>query len=172
MWLSISATHTALVQCWEWHGWQTLGLFLFVYLMLGIVGLQLFMGNLNSQCFVSSNNTWILDSSDDRLCGGCVVHCLLLIEWFMVVIYRHHDCAESCFFTSDSPNYSVSNFNNIGNSMLTIFIASTTEGWVDIMYFLQVPANCSCLPASWCYSRTDRILTILLALRFISWSYC
>lgn len=66
----------------------------------------------------------------------------------MVVIYRHHDCAESCFFTSDSPNYSVSNFNNIGNSMLTIFIASTTEGWVDIMYFLQVPANCSCLPAS------------------------
>lgn len=32
------------------------------------------------------------------------------------------------------PNYGITNFDNIGYSMLTVFQCITLEGWTDIMY--------------------------------------
>ena len=90
--------------------------------LVGVLGLQLFMGEMNNRCYVLVGGVWTLDASDERLCGG------------------EHSCGNGgrCYISHETPNHDVSNFNNIGNALLTIFIASTTEGWVDMMYFVQV----------------------------------
>lgn len=43
-------------------------------------------------------------------------------------------CKES---TWKGPNYGITNFDNIGYSMLTVFQCITLEGWTDIMYAVR-----------------------------------
>lgn len=38
----------------------------------------------------------------------------------------------------DGPNYGITNFDNIGYSMLTVFQCITLEGWTDMMYSVSI----------------------------------
>lgn len=46
------------------------------------------------------------------------------------------ECPEqwSCNYTDWGPNYGITNFNNFGLSMLTVFQCITLEGWTDVLY--------------------------------------
>lgn len=49
------------------------------------------------------------------------------------------DCldSEKCVVGLDTPNYGVTNFDNIGWALLTVFQSITLEGWSPIMILLQ-----------------------------------
>ncbi|XP_045539714.1 muscle calcium channel subunit alpha-1-like isoform X2 [Papilio machaon] len=94
-------------------------LVLFVIIIYAIIGLELFSGVLHNTCFY--NGTEMVEEpsvcSKDPDVG---VQC----EPGQV-------CKES---TWKGPNYGITNFDNIGYSMLTVFQCITLEGWTDIMY--------------------------------------
>jgi voltage-dependent calcium channel L type alpha-1D len=37
----------------------------------------------------------------------------------------------------EGPNYGITNFDNIGLAMLTVFQCVTMEGWTDMLYFVS-----------------------------------
>ena len=41
-----------------------------------------------------------------------------------------------CLDLWEGPNYGITNFNNFGLAMLTVFQCITMEGWTDMMYFV------------------------------------
>jgi len=116
-----------------------MGLFTFVFMIFGTVGLQLFQGVMNQRCYYPYNVTtniaitnihtviqvqnisWKMDETNERLCGG------------------NYNCpgSQECIISEITPNFSITNFNNFGNAMLTFFVAITMEGWVDVMYQVQ-----------------------------------
>ena len=103
------------------------GLFGLIFFVWGILGQQLFASSMNRQCFAynTTDMSLILDPFrrlEPTLCGGNQV-C---------------PSGELCVITQQSPNYGVTNFNNIASSFLTLFVALTMEGWVDVMYFIEV----------------------------------
>lgn len=93
-----------------------------LFFIFGIVGLQLFQGAMNRRCYTGDSSTgYTLDTSISRLCGG------------------EFSCpsTHTCIFSDESPNFSTTNFNNIPDCFLTIFVAITLEGWTDVLYQLQ-----------------------------------
>lgn len=40
----------------------------------------------------------------------------------------------SCQFYWDGPNFGITNFDNFGLAMLTVFQCVTLEGWTDVLY--------------------------------------
>jgi len=103
-----------------------------VLCVFGIVGLYIFQGALNQRCYNGdancdlSNNAadpslCVLDEATTRLCGS------------------HFKCQDDqrCIVGPSNPNYGHTNFDNILSGLLTIFVAVTLEGWVDVMYMLQ-----------------------------------
>lgn len=40
------------------------------------------------------------------------------------------------------PNYGITNFDNFGLAMLTVFQVITNEGWTTIMYWVRLPVHC------------------------------
>jgi len=104
---------------------DTLLLCCLIFFMFGIVGCTLFAGVTRHRCYVynatnPSQLPW-LDESDEVRCGGA------------------HGCdpGEKCVYHSEAPNYSITSFDNIPIGFLTLFVAITLEGWVDVMYLIQ-----------------------------------
>jgi len=103
----------------------------FIFFMFGIIGDTLFGGVLRRKCFTIHNNsrlvaggvreTYTEDPAIERMCGG------------------EYTCPEThaCMFSNSSPNFSITSFDHIGAGFLTIFVAITLEGWVDVMYQVQ-----------------------------------
>ncbi|XP_047540569.1 muscle calcium channel subunit alpha-1-like isoform X1 [Vanessa atalanta] len=94
-------------------------LVLFVIIIYAIIGLELFSGVLHDTCFFKGTNITVDNPTacsryedigyqcpDDQICQG---------YW-------------------EGPNSGITNFDNIGYSMLTVFQCITLEGWTDIMY--------------------------------------
>jgi len=102
-----------------------LGLFCFVFLMFAITGLQLFQGVMNQRCYLSTTingtTSYTLNEDFEDLCS------------------ENSDCpgTGACIVSDSSPNNDITNFNDIGHALLTFFVATTTEGWVDVMYMVQ-----------------------------------
>ncbi|CAH0731482.1 unnamed protein product, partial [Brenthis ino] len=94
-------------------------LVLFVIIIYAIIGLELFSGVLHDTCFKNGTNDMI---NDPKPCS------------------RDADIGNQCekgFVCKDyweGPNYGITNFDNIGYAMLTVFQCITLEGWTDIMY--------------------------------------
>ena len=104
---------------------DTFVLCIFIFFMFGIVGDTLFGGVLRRKCFsvvnTSGTISYVEDEAIERMCGG------------------HFTCPQTheCMFSNTAPSFSITSFDHIGVGFLTIFVAITLEGWVDVMYMVQ-----------------------------------
>jgi hypothetical protein len=104
---------------------DTFVLCIFIFFLFGIVGDTLFGGVMRHRCFKSvvEGNITRYEQDDDleRMCGGA------------------YQCPSThkCMFSLSAPNFSLTSFDHIGVGFLTIFVAITLEGWVDVMYMIQ-----------------------------------
>lgn len=98
-------------------------LVLFVIIIYAIIGLELFSGVLHETCYKNDTNITMEEpkpcNSDSSDFG-----------------YKCED-GYICKPGWDGPNFGITNFDNIGYSMLTVFQCITLEGWTDIMYAIS-----------------------------------
>ncbi|XP_065581494.1 muscle calcium channel subunit alpha-1-like isoform X3 [Artemia franciscana] len=94
-------------------------LVLFVIIIYAIIGLELFSGELHRTCFSNSTGEMM---DDPYACGDSGMKCEVGFE-----------CREYW----EGPNFGITNFDNFGLAMLTVFQCITLEGWTDMMYHIQ-----------------------------------
>jgi len=97
-------------------------LVLFVIIIYAIIGLELFSGLLHKTCFNKVTGEMV-DEDDPTLCGGN----------YQCDEAAGHECRE--FW--EGPNFGITNFDNFGLSMLTVFQCVTLEGWTDVLYWVN-----------------------------------
>ncbi|XP_053618976.1 voltage-dependent calcium channel type D subunit alpha-1-like isoform X2 [Plodia interpunctella] len=94
-------------------------LVLFVIIIYAIIGLELFSGALHVTCFTNTTDKEMMEDpnpcSDDGMGYKCEDGYVCSEYW-------------------EGPNFGITNFDNIGYAMLTVFQCITLEGWTDIMY--------------------------------------
>lgn len=95
-------------------------LVLFVIIIYAIIGLELFSGKLHKAC--RHNITG--DYEDDV--GPCG-------EGYVCDRKNNYEC----FGGWEGPNFGITNFDNFGLSMLTVFQCITLEGWTDVLYYVS-----------------------------------
>lgn len=102
-------------------------LVLFVIIIYAIIGLELFSGKLHKTCF---NNATGELMADPNPCGEEGFSCSNvgdgLGEDFVCKLYW------------EGPNFGITNFDNFGLAMLTVFQCVTLEGWTDVMYDVSI----------------------------------
>ncbi|XP_026834081.1 voltage-dependent calcium channel type D subunit alpha-1 isoform X2 [Drosophila erecta] len=93
-------------------------LVLFVIIIYAIIGLELFSGKLHKACRDEITGEF---EETERPCG---------------VGYQ---CPPGfkCYGGWDGPNDGITNFDNFGLAMLTVFQCVTLEGWTDVLYNIQ-----------------------------------
>ncbi|XP_026668922.1 muscle calcium channel subunit alpha-1 isoform X2 [Ceratina calcarata] len=98
-------------------------LVLFVIIIYAIIGLELFSGKMHKTC--RHNITGAL-MEDPVPCGTGGYQC------------ENEGPGYSCskqFW--DGPNWGITNFDNFGLAMLTVFQCVTLEGWTDVLYSIE-----------------------------------
>ncbi|XP_043070635.1 voltage-dependent calcium channel type D subunit alpha-1 isoform X2 [Drosophila grimshawi] len=93
-------------------------LVIFVIIIYAIIGLELFSGKLHKTCRDEVTGEY---EDDMRPCG---------------VGYACPD-GMKCYGNWVGPNYGITNFDNFGLAMLTVFQCVTLEGWTDVLYYIQ-----------------------------------
>ncbi|CAG5037441.1 unnamed protein product [Parnassius apollo] len=96
-------------------------LVLFVIIIYAIIGLELFSGVLHDACFYIETGEIVEEPSPCSRDPDVGFQC---------------DEGQICRDYWKGPNYGITNFDNIGYSMLTVFQCITLEGWTDIMYHI------------------------------------
>ncbi|KAL9928146.1 muscle calcium channel subunit alpha-1-like isoform 1-T2 [Glossina fuscipes fuscipes] len=96
-------------------------LVLFVIIIYAIIGLELFSGKLNRTCRDPLTGEYLNDADDLHPCGA------------------GFQCPEGfiCYDDWVGPNWGITNFDNFGLAMLTVFQCVTLEGWTDVLYDIQ-----------------------------------
>lgn len=94
-------------------------LVLFVIIIYAIIGLELFSGKMHKTCFDNITGE-IMDGPHP--CGEDGYICSELGDEMV------------CQFYWEGPNFGITNFDNFGLSMLTVFQCVTLEGWTDVLY--------------------------------------
>merc|ERR1719350_1925813 len=56
-----------------------------------------------------------------------------------------YECPEGtvCDYDWEGPQYGITNFDNIGQAMLTVFQCITLEGWTDMLYWIHDSQGCT-----------------------------
>jgi voltage-dependent calcium channel L type alpha-1D len=93
-------------------------LVMFVIIIYAIIGLELFSGIFHTACFDAITGEIDLDPTP---CGGnlaCPNGTICREYW-------------------EGPQYGITNFDNIGQAMLTVFQCITLEGWTDVLYWVH-----------------------------------
>ncbi|XP_023242929.1 voltage-dependent calcium channel type D subunit alpha-1-like [Centruroides sculpturatus] len=93
-------------------------LVIFVIIIYAIIGLELFSGKMHQTCY--NNFTGLIALEEPHPCGGGY-HC-------------NASLAEVCRTYWEGPNYGITNFDNFGLAMLTVFQCVTNEGWTNVLY--------------------------------------
>ncbi|XP_072945863.1 muscle calcium channel subunit alpha-1-like isoform X3 [Epargyreus clarus] len=98
-------------------------LVIFVIIIYAIIGLELFSGKMHKTCYDKYTDE-MMDSPHpcDEDNG---FNCSTLGD--------EMECREGWI----GPNFGITNFDNFGLSMLTVFQCITLEGWTDVMYNIQ-----------------------------------
>ncbi|XP_070139409.1 voltage-dependent calcium channel type D subunit alpha-1 isoform X3 [Drosophila kikkawai] len=93
-------------------------LVIFVIIIYAIIGLELFSGKLHKACRDEVTGEY---EDEIRACGG------------------GYECPPGmkCYGGWDGPNDGITNFDNFGLAMLTVFQCVTLEGWTDVLYNIQ-----------------------------------
>uniref|UniRef100_A0AC35U5M9 Voltage-dependent L-type calcium channel subunit alpha n=1 Tax=Rhabditophanes sp. KR3021 TaxID=114890 RepID=A0AC35U5M9_9BILA len=109
-------------------------LVMFVIIIFAIIGLELFCGKLHATCVDIS--TGDLAQKDPSPCGFApsAFHC----EPNLI----HSNISRSVWVcetntTWRGPNNGITNFDNFGLAMLTVFQCVSLEGWTDVMYWVN-----------------------------------
>ncbi|KAF4532564.1 hypothetical protein B566_EDAN008488, partial [Ephemera danica] len=95
-------------------------LVLFVIIIYAIIGLELFSGKLHKTCY---NNMTGEEMENPHPCGDGGFQC----EIFDMI----------CKTGWEGPNWGITNFDNFGLAMLTVFQCVTLEGWTDVLYSIE-----------------------------------
>ncbi|XP_061511527.1 muscle calcium channel subunit alpha-1 isoform X4 [Anopheles gambiae] len=97
-------------------------LVLFVIIIYAIVGLELFSGKMHKTCFHNITEDMMEDPTP---CGEGGFQCSSIgVNWV-------------CRYYWEGPNAGITNFDNFGLSMLTVFQCITLEGWTDMLYYIE-----------------------------------
>lgn len=112
---------------------------LFAFLIFAIAGLQLFNGLLQNRCFdlptgkvyVNPGIGYVMCSSTSCPQGSDVVNPSGTLIYTML----------ACGKSGENPDFGTSNFDNIFNSFLMVYIVTTLEGWTAIMTYVQETFN-------------------------------
>ncbi|XP_077986579.1 voltage-dependent calcium channel type A subunit alpha-1-like isoform X3 [Glandiceps talaboti] len=92
-------------------------LIVFMILIFAITGMEFFLGKFHKTCYLVNTTEYTDDSPS--ICG------------------RGKQCplGSECKDGWIGPNFGITNFDNVGYSMLTVFQCITMEGWTDILYY-------------------------------------
>nr|XP_060622034.1 voltage-dependent L-type calcium channel subunit alpha-1D isoform X16 [Anolis sagrei ordinatus] len=98
-------------------------LVLFVIIIYAIIGLELFIGKMHKACYFDA--TEILAEEDPVPCAfsGSGRQCPIN--------------GTECKGGWPGPNGGITNFDNFGYAMLTVFQCITMEGWTDVLYWMN-----------------------------------
>ncbi|KAF8781415.1 Voltage-dependent L-type calcium channel subunit like protein [Argiope bruennichi] len=94
-------------------------LVIFVIIIYAIIGLELFSGKMHETCF--NNITGETALEEPHPCGENGFHCNISNN-------------EVCMGYWEGPNFGITNFDNFGLAMLTVFQCVTNEGWTNVLY--------------------------------------
>ncbi|XP_071054916.1 muscle calcium channel subunit alpha-1 [Onthophagus taurus] len=102
-------------------------LVLFVIIIYAIIGLELFSGKLHNTCLDNKTGKFM---DEPHPCGESGFQC------------KELDSDNSFYICDDNgtwegPHYGITNFDNFGLSMLTVFQCITLEGWTEVLYNIQ-----------------------------------
>ncbi|XP_072155545.1 muscle calcium channel subunit alpha-1 isoform X4 [Bemisia tabaci] len=101
-------------------------LVIFVIIIYAIIGLELFSGKLHKTCF---NNITGEMMDDPHPCGE---------EGFQCSFYnKGTEEIWECRLDWEGPHFGITNFDNFGLAMLTVFQCITLEGWTDVLYDIE-----------------------------------
>lgn len=95
-------------------------LVLFVIVIYAIIGLELFCGHMHKTCYNNITGEMIEEPSP---CSPDFWHCEMKKNYV-------------CRGPWEGPNDGITNFDNFGLSMLTVFQCITNEGWTNLMYWM------------------------------------
>ncbi|XP_075219333.1 ca[2+]-channel protein alpha[[1]] subunit D isoform X3 [Lycorma delicatula] len=100
-------------------------LVLFVIIIYAIIGLELFSGKLHKTCYHNETGEMMQEPNpcSDPDQGG----------FQCTEVGQEYYCAEDW----EGPNFGITNFDNFGLSMLTVFQCITLEGWTDVLYYIE-----------------------------------
>ncbi|XP_047516358.1 muscle calcium channel subunit alpha-1 isoform X6 [Pieris napi] len=98
-------------------------LVIFVIIIYAIIGLELFSGKMHKSCYSRLTDEIMETPHPCDVDNG--FNCSLL--------GADMECRDGWI----GPNFGITNFDNFGLSMLTVFQCITLEGWTDVMYNIQ-----------------------------------
>lgn len=101
-------------------------LVIFVIIIYAIIGLEMFSGKLHKTCFKNGTTEMM---AEERPCGPEGFNCSK--------VESDDDLQYICTWFWDGPNWGITNFDNFGLAMLTVFQCITLEGWTDVLYYIQ-----------------------------------
>eukprot|EP00736_Rhodelphis_marinus_P000156 Rmarinus@m.17433 len=121
---------------------NVLGLLCFMFLLFSILGMSLFGGALRGRCFYNG-----VAAAEDSFLPREVCGYRACPDIFNSTLgeYVQGECIKGDI--DDNPNNGVTNFDNVGWSLLTAFQCATLEGWSDILYWTQDGSS----PYVWIY---------------------
>uniref|UniRef100_UPI00358DF37F voltage-dependent L-type calcium channel subunit alpha-1D-like n=1 Tax=Myxine glutinosa TaxID=7769 RepID=UPI00358DF37F len=96
-------------------------LVLFFILIFAIIGLELFISKMHKTCYIIGTD--VFSSEDPAPCGVAGRVCL----------GNNTECRGGW----EGPNHGITNFDNFGFAMLTVFQCITLEGWTDVLYWVD-----------------------------------
>lgn len=112
---------------------NTLVVTLFLFLIFGIVGMQLWKGQLLQRCIVIETGAVnVTDMNGDRLCGGGRLCTNVALPQNLTNLGIKE--SQFCGIIEENPKHGVLSFDNILYAFLNIFMAITLEGWSEQMY--------------------------------------
>ncbi|XP_065316255.1 muscle calcium channel subunit alpha-1-like isoform X4 [Gordionus sp. m RMFG-2023] len=98
-------------------------LVIFVIIIYAIIGLELFIGTLHKTCYINDTSGNMANRDIMEPCG----------KGYSCEPEKNEICREWWI----GPNYGITNFDNFGLAMLTVFQCITMEGWTNILYFVN-----------------------------------
>lgn len=106
-------------------------LVMFVIIIYAIIGLELFCGKLHNTCIDKA--TLQIAQREPTPCGQSA-------SGYNCSVNEHYESVDwicSNNHTWPGPNNGITNFDNFGLAMLTVFQCVSLEGWTDVMYWVN-----------------------------------
>ncbi|CAH8532561.1 unnamed protein product [Heterobilharzia americana] len=129
-------------------------LVIFVIIIYAIVGLELFSGKLHATCYdfvtgeIEDNPSPCSLNQRGALCTGSTVCYDFKLDMSYAAVAERKQLADAIQAGNITPplpqperwvgpNYGITNFDNFGLSMLTVFQCITMEGWTQVLYWVN-----------------------------------
>ncbi|XP_062560181.1 voltage-dependent calcium channel type A subunit alpha-1-like isoform X8 [Armigeres subalbatus] len=108
-------------------------LVLFAIVIFAIIGLEFYSGALHKSCYSLENAFEIVEEGD--MPTPCYDDDDTMNVELPAGVHLCNHNESACIEQWEGPNYGITNFDNIGFAMLTVFQCITMEGWTSTMYW-------------------------------------